>query len=234
MAGRILVTRPQPGAEKTAARLRRKGYEPVVCPLTEIRPLPVELPGRDQDAIAVTSVNTLRHAPEALLREVSSYPCFAVGTRTASAARDAGFRDVRYGGGNAAGLAALIREALPRGTRMLYLCGRIRRPEFERDLTQAGLLVFPVETYDTIVLQPGPDSLGSGPLEAALLYSAAASEALMRLIAADADRSRWAGTRFLCLSPRVAEPLKGLGAGDVRISAEPSEDALLMLLGMAG
>ena len=33
---RVLVTRPEPGASRTAARLEADGFAPIVLPLTEI------------------------------------------------------------------------------------------------------------------------------------------------------------------------------------------------------
>jgi uroporphyrinogen-III synthase len=41
---RILVTRSEPGASETAARLRAAGFEPIVEPLFAITPVDAELP----------------------------------------------------------------------------------------------------------------------------------------------------------------------------------------------
>jgi len=86
MGGRVLITRPEPGAVQTAKRLRALGWKPVCLPLTEISPLPAELPaGCKFDAVAIPSANAIRHARPALLRALAGLPVFAVGQRTAEA-----------------------------------------------------------------------------------------------------------------------------------------------------
>ncbi|RVD11473.1 uroporphyrinogen-III synthase, partial [Mesorhizobium sp. M7A.F.Ca.ET.027.02.1.1] len=37
---RVLVTRPEPGASRTAHRLEEAGFQPVLLPLTETKALP--------------------------------------------------------------------------------------------------------------------------------------------------------------------------------------------------
>ena len=89
---KLLILRPEPGASETAARAKAIGLEPVVAPLFEIIGVagpPVE-PGRFE-AVLLTSANGARHAPAGL----TVLPCFAVGERTAAAARSAGFGEVR-------------------------------------------------------------------------------------------------------------------------------------------
>src|SRR5262245_6534472 len=106
MRGRVLVTRPEPGASHTARRLAGAGFEPVILPLTEIRPLPFHrIAGVGAaDAIAVTSANAIRHAPQDLISALRQKPLFAVGGETARAAKNAGFADVFEGPGDSAGL----------------------------------------------------------------------------------------------------------------------------------
>ena len=59
----MLILRPQPGADETAARARTLGLEPVVAPLFTIRPLAWEPPDPAEfDAVLLTSANAARHA----------------------------------------------------------------------------------------------------------------------------------------------------------------------------
>src|SRR5688572_14398609 len=78
---KVLVTRPQPGAARTARRLAELGHRPVELPLTRTVALPVEAASFDRpvDAVAVTSANALRHAPPELVARLADRPCFAVG-----------------------------------------------------------------------------------------------------------------------------------------------------------
>ena len=69
---------------------------------------------------------------------------------------------------------------------MVYLCGHVRRPVFEEMLAAAGIAVKAIEVYDTVRVEYAPGAaisvLGGLPVDAALLYSAAAAEALTELM----------------------------------------------------
>ena len=231
---RVLVTRPQPGANATARRLAAGGHDPVVLPLSEIGALsPVLPPAITVDLVAATSANALRHlppVPAALLDK----PCYTVGARTADAARRAGFSDVRAAGGDGATLAAMIAATGPRGAKILYLCGRVRRPEFEDALAQAGMKVHPAEVYDTRFLEPARAAMSLAaegePIDAVLLYSAETARAMAAIITIDQPPDALAGASFLCLSAQVAAALGTVGLARTYVATEPTEEALLALL----
>jgi uroporphyrinogen-III synthase len=231
----VLITRPQPGAVETAKKLSALGFEPVCLPLTEIRPTFVELPaGQDFDAVAVSSANAIRHAQPSLLRALAGLPVFAVGRRTAEAATDAGFKDPTIGPGNGRELATLMASRLARGARIIYLCGRVRTNGFEEALRAAGVETMPVETYDTVMLDYADEDLAktlkSKPLDAVLLYSRVAAEALLKLTDRSVMSPLLARTSFICMSERVAEALIPIGERRVRVAAAPDEAAMLARL----
>ncbi|MBZ9989765.1 uroporphyrinogen-III synthase [Mesorhizobium sp. BH1-1-5] len=230
---RVLVTRPEPGASRTARRLEALGFQPILLPLTETSALPVETTVGDAVAVAVTSANAVRHAPGALIAALARLPCHAVGKRTAQACRAAGFSSVAQGPGDAEALADGIANGLA-GKAIVYLCGHVRFPLFERRLAAAGVHVQAIETYDTTAIDHGDADvvarLSGRPVYAALLYSAKASAALVSLIARPALRQLFEKTEFLALSARVAEPLQGIARQTIRIAPQPEEDALLALL----
>ena len=113
----IWVTRTQPQADATAARLRALGHEPIVAPVLEVQPIhtPIDLTG--VDALAFTSINAI--AAFASLSPARNLPTFTVGDATAAAATAAGFTDVRSAGGDVHALAELIAHA-PRPSRVLH------------------------------------------------------------------------------------------------------------------
>ncbi|TPN83764.1 uroporphyrinogen-III synthase [Mesorhizobium sp. CU2] len=231
---RVLVTRPEPGTSRTARRLEALGFQPVLLPLTETKALPVEADTmQDAVAVAVTSANAVRHAPRELIATLAALPCHAVGERTAEACRAAGFSSVSEGPGDATALADAIAAGLA-GKAIVYLCGRVRLPAFEARLKAAGVRVDAVETYDTAGLdQRDADvlaRLSESPVDAALLYSAKASAALVKLIERPALGHLFETTEFLALSARVAAPLDGIAGHRIRIAPHPDEDALLGLL----
>src|SRR5205807_2131790 len=100
----ILITRPEPGASETAARLARQGLRPIVAPVLEVRILTSHLPPPARlQAILVASGN----AVPALPASHRHLPLLAVGEATASRAKAAGFARVASADGDARALAAL-------------------------------------------------------------------------------------------------------------------------------
>lgn len=234
MPSRVLVTRPEPGAARTAQRLAALGFEPILLPLTETRPLPAAFGVPKQaGALVVTSANALRHASRELIAALSHLPCHAVGKRTAESARMAGFSTVHEGPGDAEALAEAIAEPLS-GAVVVYLCGRVRMPCFEQRLKAAGVQVHPAETYDTVAIERESAEisarLSDRPVDMVTLYSAKAAEALLAVSRRPELAPLFSRATFLCLSSRVAGALASVDKERIRISPEPNEEALLGLL----
>jgi uroporphyrinogen-III synthase len=229
-ARRIWVTRASPGAQATAARLEAMDLTPLVDPLLEVRDLSplVDLAG--VAALAFTSVNGV--AAFARLSADRDRPVFAVGDRTARAAREAGFAEVASADGDVDALAALILGGAVR------LDGAVLHPsalepagDLVSPLAAAGLNARHLAVYETVDRDPSPSTLtGLDDLEAVLLHSPRAARVLSRCLA----KRPTPGLRALCLSAAVARPLEALvqaGALESVTSApHPNETALLDLL----
>jgi uroporphyrinogen-III synthase len=232
---RVLVTRPEPGASRTAQRLEDKGFQPILLPLTETVALPVDAGGVaiNAAAVAVTSANAVRHAPKEIIAALAALPCHAVGKRTAEAARAAGFLSVSEGPGDAEALADALAGGFA-GQTLAYLCGRVRFPAFENKLEGAGVRVRAIETYDTVALDHSDAAilarLSGQPVEVVLLYSAKAAAIMQALTSRPALRDLFEKTWFFALSGRIGAVLENVVAERLRVAQEPSEDALLELL----
>jgi len=228
---RVLVTRPEPGASATAQALRSAGFEPVVLPLTGIRPLEIaetSLPAFD--AIALTSTNAIRHIPEWLRTSILTVPVHAVGAASAQAAREAGFANVIAGPGDAAGLASAISQTLAPGSTVLYLCGKVRKPEFELELRSRGIRAVPVETYDTVptdLADADMRKLDAGALFAALVHSAEAAKALALLAKRPAAAHAFEGAHLVAISRRAAVPVEAVFADRIVVAREPTDAAMI-------
>lgn len=230
---RVLITRPEPGAGATAREVAALGHEVIVFPLSVVRPLQ---PGQGFGtgtiaAVAVTSANAMRHAPEALLAALRRKPCFAVGPATTEAAREAGFADIRTGGPDGAALAGQIAASLPTGSVVAYLCGRPRRPEFEAGIAAAGLKVGAVEVYEAVPVEAGEEDLArvaNGAIDAAPVYSPEGARLLAGLVAQ--APGFFERTQFLCLSEAVGKALAGVLAERKRIAERPDAAAMLRLM----
>jgi uroporphyrinogen-III synthase len=182
----ILVTRPQPDNEKTGASLRARGFEVLLAPMLRFEPvaLPDE-PTADYAAVIVTSANALR-AVEPQLAEYGllDLPLFAVGERTAAAARKAGFGSVISADGDGADLRDLVvaqagkwakdkkserksktgkskdkkskAEKINNARPLLYLAGAELSRDLASELVEHGLDVVTRTTYRMVASQGLP------------------------------------------------------------------------------
>jgi uroporphyrinogen-III synthase len=229
---RVLVTRPQDDAGRTAAALRARGHEAVIAPVLRIEMTGEQPPGEAFDAVVVTSANAIP-ALVSLGTRFQNIPLFAVGERTAAAARVAGFGNVAAADGDARSLSELIARSAPAAARVLHVAGRDRKAEPHASLAAAGFLVATWTAYAAVAASRLPPlalrTLHDGTLDAALHYSRRSAEILLRL-AQDVDVTQpFLKLRHVCLSADVAAPLQAAGA-DVAVARRPDEEALLAVL----
>ena len=93
---RVLVLRDHDAAVETAAALTRLGHDAILGPVIDIAPTSMPLPSGSFDALLATSRHAFSHGLD-VQRWGKHLPVFAVGRRTAEAARASGFDDVRIG-----------------------------------------------------------------------------------------------------------------------------------------
>ena len=198
---RLLVLRPQPGADATAARALVAGFAPIVVPLFEIRALDWDAPDpADRDAVLLTSANAVRHGGDALRRYLH-LPVYAVGAATARAAAAAGFGTIITGTDD----GESIRKQAD-NLRLLHLTGREHVP-----LTGVERrIVYSAEPIDGITL---PDA------DIALLHSQRAA----RRFALLEPRRNMA---IAALSDAIAEAA-GPGWAATAIAPQPDDESLL-------
>lgn len=118
---KLLIIRPQPGADATAKRARDAGFEPIVMPLFAIEPLPYPpVSSENYDAVLLTSGNAVRAASN-VLEHLSSLPFYTVGAATARALVRASLDPGFVGAG---GVNALLLKAQENGHRnLIWLAG---------------------------------------------------------------------------------------------------------------
>lgn len=234
---RILVTRSQPNAAKTAAALRGRGHEPIVAPLLEMELLAeVEAKDGPWTAILLTSANGLWGIVSwAWDRKWHGIPVFAVGDITAKAARDMGFIEVASAGGNVNDLANLVAARLQPPARLLYLAGEERAGDLAGALRTEGFEVDLVVVYRFLTAQSLPEPAAAalaGEIDAVLHFSRASAEDFLSAARGSnlLEAALTKPTHF-CLSEQVAAPLIAAGAARIRVAARPTQDALLELCG---
>ena len=230
---RILVTRPLPDGERTAAALRARGHDVLLVPLMQVRPMPAVV-GGNWAAVIVTSANALRVLSAEQIASLLALPLYAVGERSAAVARELGFREVRTPNGDALALVRLIaerhaNEAAP----YLYLAGQDRAADIETALAGHGIKVETVIVYRTMTTGFPPElfnAIERGEIDAVLHFSRRSADNYAAGARAAGLIQQALAPRQLCLSSTVAEPLRAANAGNIAIATRPDEAALLELL----
>src|SRR5262245_56857428 len=126
---RLLVTRPQPDGERTAAALRQHGHDVMLAPVLSIEHVSgVDLGSGPWAAILITSANGARAAAaHPRSRELLTLPVMAVGRSSAEAAHNAGFADVTSAEGDGRDLVRRVAARfVGRAGSLLYLAGEDR------------------------------------------------------------------------------------------------------------
>jgi uroporphyrinogen-III synthase len=234
---RLLVTRPQPDAARTAAALRARGHETIVAPLVTIEhSAPAIGVGHPWDAVLLTSANAARALAEHPQRaDIVAHPVFTVGRQSGAAARIAGFADITTADGNASDLVRLLASRFAgSAARLLYLAGEDRAADLARELAPHGLAVATVTLYRARAAGEFPpgvtEALRAGRVDGVLHFSRRSAEAFCACAQAAGVMAQARRGIHYCLSPQVADPLRAAGAADVRVAPRPDEAALLGLI----
>ena len=237
----VLVTRPHPDDETTAASLRARGFDVLRAPMLRFEPVAVheDLNAR-YSAVIVTSANALRGIePHLKGHRMVELPLFAVGDHTAAAARRAGFTHVVSANGDAANLrdlvlASLKAKELKKASTLLYLAGAEISRDLASELEESGFRVVTQTTYRMIAVKSLPretcDAFAANQVEAVLHYSQRSARAFL-------DAARAAGVEIsalaipqCCISATVASVVRDAGATQVVVAATPDENALFEAL----
>jgi uroporphyrinogen-III synthase len=237
----VLVTRPHPDDETTAASLRARGFDVLRAPMLRFEPVAVhEDMNARYSAVIVTSANALRGIePHLKGHRMLELPLFAVGDHTAAAARRAGFTHVVSANGDAANLrdlvlASLRAKELKKASTLLYLAGAEIARDLASELEESGFRVVTQTTYRMIAVKSLPreacDAFAANQVEAVLHYSQRSARAFL-------DAARAAGVEIsalaipqCCISATVASVVRDAGAMQVVVAATPDENALFEAL----
>lgn len=220
----VWITRAEPGASRTAARVADLGLAPLVLPLLETVDLPVPAAALGGEGpLAFTSANGVRAF--ARLSPRRSGPVYVVGPATAEAARAAGFSDIRAGGGDVGALAERILADAPAGE-VLHAAAREPAGDLAGRLSAQGRPARRVAVYAARETTPAPAALEKAlAVSVVLAHSPRAGRILARLLAPLPDRPVVLGLSPACLAPLAGLDLPARGAPD-----RPLESDLINLL----
>ncbi|HXX25493.1 MAG TPA: uroporphyrinogen-III synthase [Pseudolabrys sp.] len=230
----VLVTRPEPAAERTAAALLAHGHDVWKLPLMSVEPIAADLSG-GWGGIIITSANVpaaiaANPARVALLE----LPLYAVGARSAEAARTGGFTNVTSAGGDVRDLVRLLRGRKADATApLLYLAGEDRAADLIGELAAHGIAA-EIRVVYRAVAAPFPDeliaALESGDVQAVLHFSKRSADNYLAGAREAGIAEQALAVRHYCLSAQVAAPLEAAGAKRVAVARRPEEAALIELL----
>jgi len=232
---RLLVTRPESDAERTASALRQRGHVVVTAPLLRIEAiLDAPIDAQPWGAILVTSANAAAalalHGRKSALLDI---PVFAVGDRSTEAMCATGFAEVASAGGAVADLMRLVAQRVKPQAPLLYLAGEDRAGDVAGALHAEGFVVQTVVLYRAVVATLLPkdaaDALTAG-MDGVLHFSRRSAQAYVASARAAGVLRRALEPAQFCLSEQIAAPLRGAGAARIRVAARPNEAALIELI----
>jgi uroporphyrinogen-III synthase len=233
---RLLVTRPEPDATRTADALVALGHTPILCPMLDIvREPPRPLPAGCQ-AIAATSANAIRAlAAHPDFAAVRNLPLFAVGDRSAVEARRAGFAAARSAGGGLPELCdRIVSDLDPAEGSILYAAGDVQSGDLAAGIGAAGFAVATAILYRSVARPRLSDAalaaLRSRGIDGVLIFSARSAEAFVDALAADGLSPLPETIAAFAISEQAAAPLAGALRGPVQSAARPEQIALFALL----
>lgn len=230
---RMLVTRPEPDAQVTLARLRALDIEAVAAPLMVRQTLDASLPPPDGfAAVVLTSANAVRSlADRGVLEHYAHLPVLAVGDRTAREASDAGFTKVSSAAGALHDLVNAIRISGLKGP-LFHPTGRHQSGDLAKALAPLGVMVATAKIYDMVAIEALPEvvlaGLADGGISAVLSYSRRTAE-IFAVLAAQLDLPHRRRIAMLCLSEAVAGPLLEAHFHRISLADRPDEDAMMAL-----
>ena len=236
---KLIVTRPEPAASRTAEKLRALGHEVAVSPVLEIVATETKMPNGDFSMIIITSANALRiFERQGFDQSLLKTAIYVVGDKTAQKAKDLGFQNVHSAAGNAENLAELIKsrfDVLVIDKRpALYVCGENSTSGFTDELSKFGLNITVWVNYKANLVdqltKKSSDFLAIDDLVGILLYSARSAGQFSRLI----DRKKTSyvieNMSIFALSSAVKKALSKDLQKVAKIAEKPNEQSLFALI----
>jgi len=231
---RIVVTRPQEDSERTAGALRAKGHVVLVAPLLQVERVKAEL-RTNWGGVIITSANAVNAlAAHPARAGLTKLPLFAVGQRSAEAARQIGFSDITVAGGDVRDLVrTLVARCADAQAPLLYLAGEDRATDLVGELIGRGIAAEMAVIYRAAAAPFPPfliAALQRGEADAVLHFSRRSADSYLSGAKDAGVLVEALGLRHFCLSLQIAAPLTAAGAARIAVAPRPDEAALIALL----
>lgn len=232
---RVLLTRPSGDTKALGDELEAIGYEVISSPLLGFEPLKTKIDFDNVGALIFTSRYSVRAAADGVPDSLKSLPVFAVGSRTAMAAKEAGFGNVITGPGRAALLPAVI-SGFPGGIlgRILHLSGEEVSVDVaalcrKRGFEAARCPVYRMTASRAFTGEAGR-ALSAGEIGAVLFFSPRTADIFVSLIRKAKLEAKLGGATAIALSQKVASRLQPLDWGEMVVASHPDRAAMIEAL----
>lgn len=229
----VLVTRPQRDAERLAQLLRRNGHATMLAPMLTIGiDQAPDWPAQEPAALAVTSANGIdalhQHKHEFNRKfgcDLMTKPIFAVGKKTAQAARRAGWLSIETAAGDVSSLADLILQARPQGC-VWHASGEAQSGDLVTTLRRAKIDALRVKLYHAQKTQTLPPHVAKNfhQIAGVVLYSLRSAEAFIDLLPGESHRPV-----AFCLSDKIAIKMAQHGFATA-IAAKPDDRSMIAII----
>jgi len=232
----ILVVRPFPDNEKTAAALRQAGHEVLLSPLLRFEPMALyDDHNAAYDAVVVTSANALRGIEgHPMLARLLRTTVFAVGDSTADVARQFGFQTVLSASGDSGALRELVTAKVRAGSTLCYLAGADLGRDLPTEFGDRGYTVVTHTTYRMSKSAHFADEVKSafvdGKVDAVVHYSRRSAKAFVEAVQNAGLEIAAFSLPQCCISDGVAAILREAGAARVTVAQSPDENAIFDVL----
>jgi uroporphyrinogen-III synthase len=227
----VLITRPLRDAQMTAQALRARGHEVLISPVLEIIGTGASIAttsGGPWDGVIATSAQAFDYLDTEGRATIQHLPMFVVGTRTAQAAHNTGFKDIRIIAPHASELVTALAKQAPQ--HFLYLAGQDRKSDLEGGLAASGHTLTALVVYEARAATGlSPQALGAmreGRLDAVLHYSRRSAALFAQLVQQAGLGEELYRLRHVCISRDAAD---GMSQHCV-IAKSPDQEGLFAAL----
>jgi len=236
---KLIVTRPEPAASRTANKLTALGHEVIVSSLLEIVDTGNKLPAGSFGAMMITSTNALRIlAARGIEENMLQMPLYTVGDATAADAAAMGFSDIHSASGTAENLAGLVIEETQtnpdRPQAILYACGVDTTPGLVENVREKRLIVQPWALYKANLVDQltniSKEWLRNNDPVGVLMYSARSARQFERVLEEILPPQGLDILSIFALSPKVKLALTLRLRNRCEAALSPDEKALFNLI----
>lgn len=230
---RVILTRPLERAQPLAERLRAEGDEVLLAPMLKISLLPVGEPAEPLQAVIFTSVQGVEGVAGA--KGFRIFPAFTVGSKTASAARKAGFERVWNADGDSEDLLKLIlTEANTGKGPLVHLCGDQTAGNIVERLKERGFDARRQKVYEAHAQDSLPatvaEKIKARGFDAALFFSPRSANIFCRIAREKELADSFSHAEAVAMSEDVRSEAAALPWKRIHTADQPTESAVLALL----